>query len=468
MAEYGFLQEVRVDPRTTSLTVAAAVDDVELVVDDAGDFDEDGGTLELNGVQIDYTGIVWGTTEDDDDTIVLASALATAADVDDELAPVIGGFAAEDWYAVIDASGGGAIHVPILLEQRHAWPEGQYDPPVPVTFAEDLSRLEDAPGRPATASRSAAYNLDSTVALDDDATVTLPLTYRPQVNGIEVKQNGVDLLPAEFSVDDQIVTIDPSAGVVVRDGDRFSAFYLYDAGAAALVKSEPEPGSEYDAAVKAEPTLLGYWRLAEASGSVMEDSSGHGHHGTYSADVSLGASSLLVGDPDTSAHFVGSGFAARGVVPFGSWMNVSEFTVECWMAMEPAITGQMYLVDRDTNARSWMLLTESGGNNAHFENIGGAGLSGVSTLGDHDEHYVVATYGGGTAKIYVDGALINSAAMSGPPAVAADLAIGGGFAGDASWWVPYYFYGRLGKVALYEGAQSAAAILNRWQIGAGL
>jgi trimeric autotransporter adhesin len=46
-----------------------------------------------------------------------------------------------------------------------------------------------------------------------------------------------------------------------------------------------------------------YWRLGESAGTTAADSSGNGRNGTYGAGVTLGQTSLLVGDSNTSALF---------------------------------------------------------------------------------------------------------------------------------------------------------------------
>lgn len=231
MSDYGHLQEIASTPRTTSLTTAAAVSDTELEVDSAGDFDEDGGTLQLNGAQLDYTAITWGATEEDPDIVTLAAPLVTAADVDDLISPVLGGVPAEDWYGIVDMGAGDPVPVPLTFAQRVQWPEGLYDPPARVQVSDDLQHLEDAPGRPAAVGgRIAAWNEDEWDAAGDDTDSPGILTYLPIPHSLMVFQRGTRLRNNEFTLVDRVVT-PLAAEIPIMGTDWFSAYYDRDPAA---------------------------------------------------------------------------------------------------------------------------------------------------------------------------------------------------------------------------------------------
>lgn len=240
MSDYGLLQEVRVIYRGTTLDSAALVGDTQLVVEYAGDFNDDpddpdnsGGTLDLNGARLTYTGVIYGEAPEDPDTILLTAPLTAGADVDDSVCAVIGGQIGEDWVAYVTMGDGDPVVVPLSVDQRSQWPVGVYADPVPVVVSDDLLHLEDAPGRTAS-SRSSAWNLDTATAAADDEDVPVLLTFDPLPNSLQVKQNGVDLLPAEWVLSGRLVTVPPSAGVVIRAQDVFSAYYDYDEAGAVL------------------------------------------------------------------------------------------------------------------------------------------------------------------------------------------------------------------------------------------
>jgi len=235
VAEYGLLTEVTVEPRTTQLATDAAVGATELEVLDAGDYDSDnGGTLLLNGNQLEYTGVVWGETEDDTDLIVLTNPLASAADEGDPVQSVSGGLGEEDWYGMVDMGGGGdSVAVPIRFYQRQSWAEGIYDPPVKVEVSEDLSHIEDAPGRPmAGGTRVAFCNTDGATAVGS-GDLTFTLSFTPLPGSLHVRWGGLSLRPDDWTLDGTTLTVlDPDA--VIVSGDLITAAYAYDLAADAL------------------------------------------------------------------------------------------------------------------------------------------------------------------------------------------------------------------------------------------
>lgn len=249
MAEYGLLEEVRTVPRATSLTSAANVSDTELVVDDAGDFTatdlaanlDGGGTLELNGLQLEYLDVVWGSTEEDSDTIVLAEPLAAGADIGDAVAPVLGGLAAEDWYAVVDMGSGDAVLVPLTYAQRAQWAPGLYAPAVPVQVSEDLAHIEDAPGRPGSVAQRVGFlNTDGTSA-EGPGSLTVALTYLPIAGSEHVYWNGLLQPPSEWTRDGLTITFPDTEGLV-RAGDLISVAYAYDPAAPLTQPPSPSGG----------------------------------------------------------------------------------------------------------------------------------------------------------------------------------------------------------------------------------
>lgn len=330
---------------------------------------------------------------------------------------------------------------------------------IEVVEGTDITVDNTDPQRPVISgvSGNRFVNTDSrTVSSPGDQTITL--TYVPKVGSIHVYWNGNSLPWSDWSVVDNIVTV-PDPDSMFMAGDLLFVAYVAD------INAEVVTGSDYDVAVLAEPTLLGYWRLAEESGLVMVDSSGNGRDGVYTSDVILGETPILSNDPDTSAGM--HGVAARGVVPYGSWMNVPTFTIESWIEVDNLSSGVLALPNRDTNARSWVQYVDSGGN-YRFEKIATGIVPAVATatLDDTSRHYIGTTYDGSFLRQYIDGALVGSpVACTGDPSTLADLAIGATYAGDSTWWDLFYYKGKMSKVAYYSGAQSAAKFADRWDIG---
>lgn len=246
MSDYGEVQAVIVSPRGSTLTTAAGVADVELLIDSAQDFDSDGGTLDLDGVRLQYTSITEGTNASDPDTVNLAGPLAAGADEDTNVAPVVGGQIPEDWYAVITMGEEGDVaHVPLDVDQRAQWPVGEYPDPVPVIVSDDLQHLEDAPGR-TVSTRNAFINTDEYTYDGIAADIQLPLTKIP-ISGSEqpfwkaatVAVGGIGLPPGTWRIESGFLVVDdPDLMAEFEVDDLFWVHYAYDAAADDISRPE--------------------------------------------------------------------------------------------------------------------------------------------------------------------------------------------------------------------------------------
>lgn len=255
MSDYAQVQSVIVEPKGSTLAADASVSDTEILVDTAQDFDDEGGTLDLNGARLTYTSIEEGVNPDDPDTIFLADPLAVGADEDDLVAPVVGNLIPEDWYAVVSMGEEGEMaHIPLDLDQRANWPVGDYPDPVPVVVSDDLQHLEDAPGR-TVSSRNAFRNTDEYTYDGVAADIQLPLTKTP-ISGSEqpfwkaatVAVGGVGLPPGTWRIEmPNLVIDDPDLMAEFEEDDLFWVHYAYDAAADDI--SRP---------VESAPAIVGY------------------------------------------------------------------------------------------------------------------------------------------------------------------------------------------------------------------
>jgi hypothetical protein len=202
---------------------------------------------------------------------------------------------------------------------------------------------------------------------------------------------------------------------------------------------------------------LAYYRLNEASGALMADSSGNGRNGTYQVGVGAGAS--LIDDADPSVTFSGG----RGYVASASWMNTPNITVEAWINRTGSVPNAVGIVDRDANAtRSWQFRVDTTQKlqlvlwtttTAAFI------VNSTTSITAGTTYHVAFTFDGATAKLYVNGALDGSGTVGGTMKVATDrLTIGDGDQNAA-------FTGRIDEVALYGTALTAARLLAHRNIG---
>jgi microcystin-dependent protein len=142
MPERGEVRAVAWMPQGSELAADVALGALQLTITNPVDFDEDGGTLDLNGAQLDYS-----TIDMDTGIITLVSATTAAATAGDRVNVVSGGQVAIDYVAFTSLGDGDEIEVVIPFAERDLWPEGEYDSPVVVDLSDDLERLVAVPGR---------------------------------------------------------------------------------------------------------------------------------------------------------------------------------------------------------------------------------------------------------------------------------------------------------------------------------
>ena len=106
-----------------------------------------------------------------------------------------------------------------------------------------------------------------------------------------------------------------------------------------------------------------WYRLDEASGTTMADSSGNSNPGTYSAsNVTYNVTGAILGDTDKAVTFASTGQAnaASGIIPSGS------FSMECWYKTASNISASTSIMAN---------YSSNGGFTATF----GAGFAGSAT-----------------------------------------------------------------------------------------
>jgi len=170
----------------------------------------------------------------------------------------------------------------------------------------------------------------------------------------------------------------------------------------------------------------GAWRFDEGGGQVVNDVSLHGHYGT------LGDSPIVdPRDPQWSTGVNGAALTFDGVddrVTVASAADLefsSTFTVEAWVRRASFGAPQCVLSKGDNPSRNfWVLLDASDHIEFGWQTAAGAthGVTSTATIGDSSWHHVACVYDAvaGQDRIYLDGALVKSAADSGTPATGAD------------------------------------------------
>lgn len=206
-------------------------------------------------------------------------------------------------------------------------------------------------------------------------------------------------------------------------------------GAALGIFASARSRASYAATVLADSPVC-YYRLAEASGTTMVDSSGNSRNGTYGGSPTLAQTSLLTTDlTDKSVRFNGS--TQYATVPYGSWMNGSTgaFSIELWFKptlMRSSGPPDVLLARRTLPAaidQSWHLQfnTSPAGGGADPGGLRFLGFWGGNTYPVESSidsqfvtggtYHVVVTFNAGVIKFYVNGVDQGTTSGSHPAAV---------------------------------------------------
>ncbi|MHA3701282.1 LamG-like jellyroll fold domain-containing protein [Jatrophihabitans sp. YIM 134969] len=211
------------------------------------------------------------------------------------------------------------------------------------------------------------------------------------------------------------------AGLAAGDAS-FSIVAINQAGtgAAAVTNHVVVGGSTatYDATVLAAGPSA-FYRLADAAGTPMTDSSAHAVDGTYAVGAQQGQDGPLAGDTGTSPDPSGRGI---GVAPTDVPLYDSARTVEAWYRSAAGADVSLYPDGTVETLVSWGggdvdAAFAVGVDNTSVVVDAGAdrvGFPTSSTLHDGAWHQVVVTYGSAAVRAYADGRPLGSERFDGP------------------------------------------------------
>jgi hypothetical protein len=200
--------------------------------------------------------------------------------------------------------------------------------------------------------------------------------------------------------------------------------------------------------------------MGEATGRAMADASKNGNNGTYVGTVTLGQPGALAGDKSTAAAF--DGRTAGATVASSRSLQVNWITIEIWIKKTTEAGYGMYVAKNVTGGggvgSSWFQLLNSSNGRLEFRVTGDPDpvLVSSTVLALNTWYYVVATYDGTTAKLYINGKLDGTLSAVATPAQTDDpLYIGHRADGFFNSVV-------LEEVAIYPSALSADRIAAHW------
>ncbi|HEY3407819.1 MAG TPA: PKD domain-containing protein [Propionicimonas sp.] len=229
------------------------------------------------------------------------------------------------------------------------------------------------------------------------------------------------------------------------------------------------PADAYGAAVYgSEPDF--YWRLAETSGTTVNDVGPNQMLGTYNGTRTLGQPSGIGLVGDTSVAFntttPRNGSAATQLTVTNPtvyaeelWFNTGTTTGGKLIGLSSSATGNSSSYDRHV----WMLNNGrlSFGAYNGVQNV----VSSTKAYNDSKWHHLVAQQDSSGMKLYVDAELVGSNAVTGAQNFTGYWRIGG----DLTWGgnSSNYFNGTLDEVAVYSHALSSTEVVNHFAKGGG-
>lgn len=204
---------------------------------------------------------------------------------------------------------------------------------------------------------------------------------------------------------------------------------------------------------------VAYWRMDETTGSTMADASNNANNGHYTGTYTLGEQGPLVG---SAVAFDGQSGAAS--VMNSPSLQVNMVTIEIWLKKRSDTEYGVYVAKNVAPGggagSGWFQLLNSHHNGElefRVTSDGAPAVVSTTTLALNTWYYVVATYDGAVAKLYVNGKLDGSLKVTAVPKQTSDpLFIGrrtDGFFNDAA----------LSNVAIYSVALSPDRIAAHWQ-----
>jgi len=155
------------------------------------------------------------------------------------------------------------------------------------------------------------------------------------------------------------------------------------------------------AAQAADPSLVGWWKLDDGSGTTASDSSGNGNDGTL-----MGGAQWAVGKFVMAVEFDGVDDYVE--VPHSEILTVdNEVTVMAWIHTSrhggPPPEGYQGIIAKSNGPRSYSLYTQNAGT-LHFSTAG-TGTDSVATVPLNEWAHVAAMVAAGEHRYYINGEL---------------------------------------------------------------
>lgn len=225
---------------------------------------------------------------------------------------------------------------------------------------------------------------------------------------------------------------------------------------APILPPAPQPSVYKDAVMLDNP--LAYWRLGEQAGIIAYDEK-NSYNGYYTTNPRLGQSGALANDLNTSVEFDGANsfFTLPSLTPS---LNTPTFSFEAWAYPTTNNKKNRTVVSNRYGSNGWILYLLSSNKWSLWINSGTGlvKLTGPTATLSAWTH-LVGTFDGTTAKLYVNGVLVNQTSIAlHNPNYAKPLTIGNYNLAD-------FFLGRVDEVSLYGSSLTAQQVQSHYNAG---
>ena len=199
----------------------------------------------------------------------------------------------------------------------------------------------------------------------------------------------------------------------------------------------------YGRALKPESTMAGLWHLDSiTNGTTTEDASANANYGNISAGVTVNASGRFGG-----ALNIGPGQSLQ--IPDTATLRVDAFSMETWVYASNTVS--LVVAQKQNGGTGFVLGTDATGRPTLTVN--GITCTDFDVLRARKWNLLCGTYDGVTARLYVNGFLKATAAVSGSAATSVPLNLGG------------TLNGKLDEAVLYGRAINSREALDHYRAG---
>jgi hypothetical protein len=288
---------------------------------------------------------------------------------------------------------------------------------------------------------------------------TLPVVSRRGTFASARVDNFADPIKAALTAWDQTPQ-QYQASVGAGNEDAYRTRHAYNALGLPTIDERPfrKVNANYSSVVIGTANLQGYWRLGDTSGTTTGDASGNGNYGTVLNGVLRGQPDALVDDTNSAMRFDGTDdrVSVSGLsIPQGA------YTIEAWV--NPDLEQTSRALAADWNGDGAMLYINSNGVFALAHSLDSANFvhSGVKHVPGRWD-YVVGTWDGSQATVYVNGEPVASKAVTAAPGGGA---IGFEVAAHTTGAAGTQFDGSVDEVAVYNRALTPAEVALHYAEG---